>query len=72
MSVTLQNLGIDQLGMQERLDLIGEIWDSIDLHETPIPESHRLEIDRRLSEAKANPHAGRSWEEVRTNLEAAE
>jgi putative addiction module component (TIGR02574 family) len=68
-SPTLQELGIDQLSKQDRLRLIGEIWESLGpLDELEIPESHREELDRRLAAADADPAAGRPWEEVRARL----
>lgn len=69
MSPTLQELGIDRLSKQERLRLIGEIWDSITpIDQLEIPESHREELDRRLAAADADPSAGKPWEEVRARL----
>lgn len=68
MTPTIQDLGIDRLSPEQRLRLIGEIWDSLSIHSTPIPESHREELDRRLAAADADPAAGRPWEEVRTRL----
>ena len=69
MSSTLQELGIDRLSNEERLRLIGEIWDSLTpINQLEIPESHREELDRRLADADANPAAGRPWEEVRARL----
>lgn len=68
MLTTMQSLGIDQLSEQQRLSLIGEIWDSLSHHNYPIPESHRQELDRRLAAADADPAGGRPWEEVRARL----
>jgi putative addiction module component (TIGR02574 family) len=69
MSSTLQELGIDRLSNEERLRLIGEIWESLSpVHQMEIPESHRDELDRRLAAADADPAAGRPWEEVRARL----
>jgi len=69
MTPTLQDLGIDRLSNQERLRLIGDIWDSIGpVDQLDIPESHREELDRRLADADADPLAGRPWEEVRARL----
>jgi putative addiction module component (TIGR02574 family) len=68
MAPTIQDLGIDRLTAEQRLRLIGEIWDSLSVHDTPIPESHREELDRRLADADANPSAGMPWEEVRARL----
>lgn len=68
MTPTIQDLGIDRLSAEQRLRLIGEIWDSISMEDTAIPESHREELDRRLAAADADPAAGRTWEEVRARL----
>ena len=65
---TIRDLGIDRLSADHRLRLISEIWDSLSSEDTPIPESHREELDRRLAAADANPGAGRPWEEVRARL----
>ncbi len=70
MSPTIQELGIDRLSAEDRLRLIGEIWDSLS-HlpgQLEIPQSHRDELDRRLAQADADPSAGLPWEEVRARL----
>jgi putative addiction module component (TIGR02574 family) len=69
MPTTLHQLGIDRLTKVERLQLIGEVWDSIDsIDDLEIPESHWEELDRRLDAADADKSAGRPWEEVRARL----
>lgn len=68
MATTMQDLGIDQFSAEQRLHLLGEIWDSLELEEVPIPESHQAELDRRLASAEADPGASRPWEEVRARL----
>lgn len=69
MSSTLQELGIDRMSPEDRLRLIGEIWDSLSpAGQLEIPESHREELDRRLAAADANPAAGSPWEEVKARL----
>lgn len=66
---TIQNLGIDRLSREDRLRLLGEIWDSLTpVTQDEIPESYREELDRRLAAADADPAAGRPWEEVRARL----
>jgi putative addiction module component (TIGR02574 family) len=37
----------------------------------PLPESHRVELERRLADLDESPDAGSSWEEVRARLERA-
>jgi putative addiction module component (TIGR02574 family) len=58
------------LSVQQRLELIGELWDSIpdSLDVLPIPEWHREELDRRLAAADADPEAAIPWEEVKRRL----
>ncbi len=72
MSVTIQELGIDRMSTEDRSRLIGEIWDSLSLgDQLAIPESHRVELDRRLAAADADPSAASPWEEVRARLRGA-
>jgi putative addiction module component (TIGR02574 family) len=57
-----------RLPLEERLDLVERIWDSIaaDQAGLPLDETHRRELDRRLDE----PASGRAltWEEVQQRL----
>ena len=62
-----------QLSVAERIQLVGDLWDSI-AEEAPddaFPVSAELaaELDRRLAEADANPTAGVEWSEVRRAIE---
>lgn len=69
MTITLQQFGIDRLTAEERLELIGLIWDS--LEETavfPIPEWHIRELEKRRAAAEANPGIGTPWEVVLARL----
>jgi putative addiction module component (TIGR02574 family) len=69
MSPTIQDLGIDRMSTEDRLRLIGEIWDTLSpADQLEIPESHRDELDRRLAAADADPSVGSPWEVVRTRL----
>ena len=58
------------LSVEQRLELISELWDSIpdSLDALPVPEWHREELDRRLAAADANPDAAILWEEVKRRL----
>ena len=68
MTPTIRELGIDQLDPEHRLQLIGEIWDSLSTEVAPIPESHRQELDRRLDAADSDPTASQPWDVVRARL----
>jgi len=58
------------LSVEQRLELITELWESIpdSLDTLPVPEWHREELDRRLAAADANPDAAIPWEEVKRRL----
>jgi putative addiction module component (TIGR02574 family) len=68
MTPTIKNLGIDRMSPEERLQLIEDIWDTLDPNDFEIPEAHREELDRRLAAADADPSAGSPWEEVLDRL----
>jgi len=59
-------IDIDKLGVDERLDLIEAIWDSLssDPDQIPVPDSHKAELDKRLDEINAGDDAGIPWDEV--------
>jgi putative addiction module component (TIGR02574 family) len=73
MSPNIQDLGIDRMSPEDRLRLIGEIWDTLSpADQLEIPESHREELDRRLAAADADPSTGSPWEEVRARLRSGQ
>lgn len=54
----------------ERIELIEALWDSLEPGEAaPITPELANELERRSAEAESDPHAGRTWEEVRAKLE---
>ena len=67
MSSTAKSLGIDQLGVDERLSLIGEIWDglSADLESRELSPELKAELDRRIEDSDADPSGGVAWDEVK-------
>jgi putative addiction module component (TIGR02574 family) len=72
MATDLATLGLDKLNVQERLDLIETLWDSLpeQLDATMIPDWHLAEIGKRHAGAQANPGVGRPWREVLDQLAA--
>jgi putative addiction module component (TIGR02574 family) len=70
MAVSLKSLGIERLGIEERLTLVEELWDSIaaDSPAIPLTQTQRDELDRRIAEHEANPDDVVSWEEVKSTL----
>lgn len=66
MPTTLQNLDLEKLTVDERLDLIGMIWESISetVEISPLTEVQKKEIDGRLAAHQANPQEAIPWEQV--------
>jgi putative addiction module component (TIGR02574 family) len=58
------------LTVEQRLELIGELWDGIpdSFDELALPEWHRQELERRLAAADADPDAAIPWEQVKKRL----
>ncbi|WP_208852173.1 addiction module protein [Roseomonas genomospecies 6] len=64
-------IDFSHLSAQERLELIGELWESLEDGDVPVAEEVRAELDRR----NANFHESRvkavSWTELRGVLRPA-
>ena len=69
MDLTLEQFGIDRLSPQQRLELIGLIWDSIraGMPFTP-PDWPLREVEQRIAAADASPSAAEPWDAVRARL----
>lgn len=61
---------IRQLAPSERLDLMIEIWESLDADEVKVTAAEQELLDVRLADLEANPGTGRSWEEIERDLRA--
>jgi putative addiction module component (TIGR02574 family) len=59
------------LSVEQRLELIEEIWDSLAAtpEAIPVTEAQRKELARRRRTHARKPSVARSWEEVRAKLE---
>ncbi len=59
-----------ELPVEERLELVGDIWDSI--AQVPdaveLTEAQRAELDRRLEAYRLDPGAGSPWAEVKARI----
>lgn len=66
MPPTIQELGIDQLSIPDRVALVQAIWDSVaaEVERAPLTEAQKMEVDRRLAAHRANPQAAIPWEQV--------
>ena len=67
---TIPPLDFSHLSFNERLQLVEDIWDSLeaDQDKIPIPDWHREELDRRLEAYRRDPSAGASWDAVRERI----
>lgn len=65
-----ETFGIDRLSLDERLELVEEICESIasEVEGAGLPRSHREELIRRIELHRDDPRAGSPWEEVRARL----
>jgi putative addiction module component (TIGR02574 family) len=66
MPVDLESLGIDRLSVQDRLNLIEQIWNSLPetLEPHEVPDWHLVELARRRADAITRPGEGRPWREA--------
>ncbi len=70
MPLSFSDPDVNGMTVQDRLELIERLWDSIPDGEiaSAMPEWHHEELDRRLAAADANPEQGIPWEQVQTRL----
>ncbi len=59
-----------KLSPEQRLELIGEIWDSLEDEALELEPELVAELDRRLAELEANPAEGRPAAEVIARIRA--
>ncbi len=66
MGEKMKQLGIDKLGVEERLALLDEIWASVaqEPAAVPVPAWHEAELRQRIAAFEAEPDRGRPFEEV--------
>lgn len=62
-------IAVDDLTAEERIELIGKLWDSLDpAVAAPITPALAAELDRREAEADRTPDAGDAWPDIRNDL----
>ena len=63
---------IKKLSVAERILIVEDIWDSIISSEDdfPISDAQKKELDSRLEAYYKNPKEGKSWKEVRDNIQS--
>ena len=69
MTQLLDRLNIRDLSIEERIQLVGEIWDSIaDEEETELTEAQIKEADRRMKLYRSDPSRSIPWDEVKKRV----
>jgi putative addiction module component (TIGR02574 family) len=64
-----RTIPLTDLTAEERIELIGQLWDSLDpAAAAPITPALAAELDRREAEADAAPEAGEAWPNIRDEL----
>jgi putative addiction module component (TIGR02574 family) len=58
-----------KLSPRDRLQLIGDIWDTLSEGEIPVTPEERDLLDSRLADLEANPDDQSPWPEVKARLE---
>lgn len=61
---------IDSLNVEERLELIESLWESLteDPSNVPVTDAQKRMLDERLDEIEAGDDVGAPWEEVRARI----
>lgn len=67
MAPTIQELGLNQLSVEDRLSVAEAIWDNVarEMQSAPISDEQRAELERRLADSVARPDAVTPWELVK-------
>jgi putative addiction module component (TIGR02574 family) len=67
MAVSLESLGWDGLSVEEKLELVGRLWDDIVATVPPgglLSDAQREELRRRVADAQAHPEDYVAWEDA--------
>ncbi|WP_407186378.1 addiction module protein [Bradyrhizobium centrosematis] len=65
----MATLDISRLTPKQRLDLIGELWDSLSPDDVLLTPAHEAELDRRLASFDADRRDAIPWEDVDAELD---
>lgn len=70
--MTEQNIDIDKLDADQRLQLIERLWDSLEDSSDafPLTAAQKLELDSRLDRIDAGDDAGIPWDDMISQIQA--
>jgi len=57
-----------KLDVEERIELVEFLWDSIGEKDLPLTEAQAAEVERRIAEHERDPSTAVPWEVVRARL----
>ena len=63
-----------RLSIEEKLDLISALWDSMAARpeSIPVPNWQLKELERRIKAQQKNPQSGQTWNEVKQEIRHGE
>jgi putative addiction module component (TIGR02574 family) len=67
MVATFASLGLEGLDLEEKLSVVGQLWDDLVASMPPgalLTEAQREELKRRAADADCRPEDGVPWEQV--------
>jgi len=64
----MANTHVDHLSPQERLALIGQLWDSLADADLAVTRTQHAELERRLATMAEDRDAAVTWEQLRHDL----
>jgi putative addiction module component (TIGR02574 family) len=70
MDITATLKEITALSIEDRIDLVQAIWDSIAAEQAypDLTEAQQEELDRRIADREANPDNVLTWKEIKASL----
>lgn len=71
MGQALHALGIDSMSVEDRIDLVQDIWDSVAIEAGLLPPStaEKAELDRRLAVDEAHPDDVIAWDTIKAEAQ---
>ena len=67
-AMALPKLDVDALTPAERLQLIEQLWDSLDNDHVDLTPAQQAELERRLDDMEKNPDDVISWPEAQRRI----
>ncbi|MBI2301576.1 MAG: addiction module protein [Armatimonadetes bacterium] len=59
---------VKDLSAADRIELIGLVWQTLELGDLPVTELERATLDARIDDETRNPHDASPWSEVEARL----